>query len=221
MKLTNIRTEEILHFLGYGTADAEDDVLAVIEEMKTKVLSLSVPRVIYREFPLLDENPIGINILSGSDIQRLLKECHHCIFMAATLGTEIEKEGKRLQIMDMGKAVIFDSCASAAIEQVCDTFQMETALKYQAENMYLTDRFSCGYGDLPLTIQKDFLRLLDAQRKIGLHVSESCTLVPRKSVTAIIGLADRIQPAILRGCAYCLLNKHCEYRKGGSVCGRK
>lgn len=220
MKVTNIPTEEILHFLGYGTAQADDETLATIEEMKAKVLSLSAARVIYREFPLRDGNPIGFQILRGADIQRLLKECHHCIFMAATLGTEIEKEGKRLQIMDMGKAVIFDSCASAAIEQVCDDFQMKLTRIYQTKRMYLTDRFSCGYGDLPLTIQKDFLKLLDASRKIGLHVSESYTLVPRKSVTAIIGLADRVQPAMLRGCAYCLLNKECEYRKGGSVCGR-
>lgn len=54
----------------------------------------------------------------------------------------------------------------------------------------MTDRFSCGYGDLPVSTQKAFLQVVDAERKIGLHVSESCMLVPEKSVTAIIGIAE-------------------------------
>ena len=221
MKLETIDTNEILHFLGYGVEKPDDNLLSTIEEMKNKVLKLAVPRFIYREFALEDGNPVGTDLqLPGKDIRRLFKESHHCILLAATLGTQVEKEGKRLQLQDMGKAVIFDSCASAAIEQVCDIVQEELREIYAKKQQYLTDRYSCGYGDLPLTIQNDFLKVLDAPRKIGLYANDSCLLVPRKSVTAIIGVADQIQPAILRGCAHCLLRDTCEYRRGGTVCGK-
>lgn len=225
MRIDTIDTEEILHFLGYIQTSDEyklDDVVSkTIEEMKSRVLELAVPRYVYREFELKNGHPVGIHLkLSGKDIQRLFKQSHHCILLAATLGTQIEKEGKRLQLQDMGKAVIFDSCASAAIEQVCDNLQEELRQAYEKKQLYLTDRYSCGYGDLPLTIQNEFLKVLDAPRKIGLYANDSCLLVPRKSVTAIIGISNHIQPAILRGCVHCLLRETCEFRRGGTVCGK-
>ena len=112
------------------------------------------------------------------------------------------------------------------LQVALDTLTLE-AVSYTHLDVYkrqrqafLTDRFSCGYGDLPVSTQKTFLQVVDAERKIGLHVSESCMLVPEKSVTAIIGIAKTVQPAIVRGCRVCALKEHCEYRKGGTVCER-
>ena len=208
-ELTDISEEEILHFLGYGENNPDEQTRSVLKEMKQLVLRYSEPRVVYRVFGLHDAQPVdsGVQFI-GSDIQRLLKESHACIFMAATLGSRIDKEMKKLQVQDMMKAVLFDSCASAAIEAVCDNLQKE-----------LQKSYSCGYGDLPITLQASFLQALDAQRRIGLHVNESSLLVPMKSVTAIIGIADRIQPAVLRGCGHCQLVKQCAYRKRGKFCG--
>lgn len=220
--LQQISTTEILHYLGYSKGQPDEAMLAAIEHAKQRVLELSDARIVYKEFTLENGQPVGIDFhLAGEDIQRLWKESHHCIFMAVTLGVRIEQEIKRLQIKkDMGQALIFDSCASAAIEAVCDLAQAQMEELYKTKHWFLTDRYSCGYGDLPLTIQKDFIRCLDAQRKIGLYVTDSYTLHPRKSVTAIIGLADCVQPAILRGCGVCLLKDSCTYRKGGSTCGK-
>ena len=215
-ELTDISEEEILHFLGYGENNPDEQTRSVLKEMKQLVLRYSEPRVVYRVFGLHDAQPVdsGVQFI-GSDIQRLLKESHACIFMAATLGSRIDKEMKKLQVQDMMKAVLFDSCASAAIEAVCDNLQKELQKSYP----YLTDRYSCGYGELPVTLQASVRQALDAQQRIGLHVNESSLLVPMKSVTAIIGIADRIQPAVLRGCGHCQLVKQCAYRKRGKFCG--
>ena len=215
-ELKDISEEEILHFLGYGDAVPDEQTLHALREMKTLVMQSSEPRVVYRVFELHDNQPLDCDVqLAGKDIKRLLQESHACIFMAATLGTRIDKEMKKLQLQDMMKAVLFDSCASAAIEAGCDDMQRELNEQYP----YLTDRYSCGYGDLPITLQAGFIQALDAQKRIGLHVNESSLLVPMKSVTAIIGIADRIQPAVLRGCGHCLLAKQCEFRKRGNLCG--
>ena len=69
---------------------------------------------------------------------------------------------------------------------------------------------------LPLV---DEVIALDAQRRIGLHVTNSLLLNPTKSVTAIIGLSDRPQAARIRGCAYCSMRETCALRKGGKHCG--
>ncbi|MCR5275107.1 MAG: Vitamin B12 dependent methionine synthase activation subunit, partial [Clostridiales bacterium] len=48
--------------------------------------------------------------------------------------------------------------------------------------------FSPGYGDLPIEVQKEFLPLLDAERRLGITLSDSYLMSPSKSVTAIIGI---------------------------------
>ena len=57
-----------------------------------------------------------------------------------------------------------------------------------AKGMSLRPRFSPGYGDLPLTVQKEFMTLLDCAHLIGINLNESLLMSPSKSVTAIIGM---------------------------------
>ena len=48
-------------------------------------------------------------------------------------------------------------------------------------------RYSPGYGDWGLSQQKKFFQIIGAE-KIGMSLSSAMMLIPRKSVTAIIGL---------------------------------
>ena len=102
------------------------------------------------------------------------------------------------QINDMTSALILDSMASTAIEQVCDAAEKEIKEKINKDN-FMTWRFSPGYGDLPITLQREFVRVTDAEKRIGLTVNEGGILLPRKSVTAIIGLSKEPIPKQRRG----------------------
>ena len=115
--------------------------------------------------------------------------------------------------------LVLESCATAAIEEVCD--RGEAIIRQRYPGRALTSRYSPGYGDLPVTVQGAFLDLLDAPRRLGLCATGSSILTPRKSVTAVIGLSERPQPARVRGCAYCQMREHCPYRKGGTHCGEQ
>ena len=86
------------------------------------------------------------------------------------------------------------------------------------EGLLLTDRFSPGYGDLPLKLQIGLCAALNTSRRIGLTVTPSLILVPRKSVTALLGIADRPKTLRKRGCEVCGMFLHCPYRKEGVVC---
>jgi len=52
----------------------------------------------------------------------------------------------------------------------------------------LTSRFSPGYRDLPLTLQREIFTLLEPSRRIGLSLNASLLMSPSKSVTAIVGI---------------------------------
>ncbi len=116
----------------------------------------------------------------------------------------------------MGAAVILDACGSAWVEAGCD--EAERELKERLSPRYLTDRFSPGYGDLPLAVQPAMLGALNAERRLGVHLTESLLMTPSKSVTAVLGVSDEPQPARVRGCGYCAMRETCDYRKGGTTC---
>ena len=64
-----------------------------------------------------------------------------------------------------------------------------------------------------------FLDLRDASRKIGVTVTDRLILIPRKSVTAVIGISEKEIPQKRRGCSCCNMRKTCPYRKRGEHCG--
>ena len=123
-------------------------------------------------------------------------------------------------VWTVGKGVVLlesIACGSALVEAGCDAAEKEIAGRMPG--LYLTDRFSPGYGDLPLTVQQSLCGALDVTRRLGVSLTDTCLMNPQKTVTAIIGLADRPQMARIRGCAYCMMNKTCALRKGGKRCG--
>ena len=137
--------------------------------------------------------------------------------LACTLGPGFDAMLRREQARDMGRAVMLDACGSAWVESGCDAAEEE--LRARLPGWFLTDRFSPGYGDLPLDIQPAVCAALDAGRRVGIHVSDSFLMNPMKSVTAVIGIADRPQMARVRGCAHCAMAASCQLRKGGKHCG--
>ena len=94
----------------------------------------------------------------------------------------------------------------------------ELRREYQARGLYITGRYSPGYGDCPLALQSVFAAYLDTGRKIGLTVGSSGLLFPRKSVTAILGISQKPVTGYRAGCAHCVLQKTCQYRKRGVSC---
>ena len=123
--------------------------------------------------------------------------------MAATLGIGVDRLISRASAVRMSDAVIYQAVAAAMIEAYCD--EVNDTLRQEAERvgLYCRPRFSPGYGDFQIEHQRDFSRLLDTPRKIGLTVTESCLLVPIKSVTAVIGLSNSRQPCHRKGCEEC------------------
>ena len=179
------------------------------------------PRYVYRVFSL-ERLPDrvrlqGANVdLTGSSARKMLAGCGQAALLACTLGARFDAKLLALQARDMAKAVMVDALGSALVESGCDAAQWELAERFP--DRYLTDRFSPGYGDLPLALQPHMCAALDAGRRLGLTVSQSLLLNPVKSVTAVIGLSDTPQPARIRGCARCNLRETCTIRKGGSTC---
>ena len=219
-RLDKINPNEVLLYLGYTGGEVPAELDAEINDCIDMIRQVARPRLTYRFFPLEDGTLPGLDFpLKGEDIRKHLSDCTHAVLMAATLGPDVETLLMRTEVQDMARALILDSCASTAIENVCDNFESELRLQCQDRGKYLTDRFSPGYGDMPISQQKEFCEALDTQRRIGLTVSQSGILVPRKSVTAVLGISDTPRTRRSSGCANCSMFRTCQLRKNGRSCG--
>ena len=228
---------EVLRYLGFrgGSGQAADQDpfsgvdSAVAHQLRrgiSAVEAASAPKYTYKIFSL--ERTDGKLFFAGTsaeiqgkDGQDLLSDCEECIVLAATLGQKSEMLLRRAQITGMSDAVILDSCASSAIESICEQLSQDLEAEYESRGLFLTDRFSPGYGDMPLTMQKELCALLQTEKRIGLTVSPGLTLIPSKSVTAIIGISHRPQTMRDAACDGCRLRETCAIRKAGGCCGNR
>lgn len=219
-RFTGIHENEALLYLGYRGGELPENIHETIARCEALLLKTARPRIVWRQFDLehdLTFSGTGFRP-AGNDVKNLLRDCRRVVLFAATLGTEVEALLRRTQVRDMAEAVVLDCCASSAIENVCDNFCED--LQKEISPQYLTDRFSPGYGDLPFAQQKEVCGILDIGRRIGVNLSPGGLMIPQKSVTALMGIADTPQEKRFRGCAYCNLFETCTLRKENRTCGK-
>ena len=210
--LTPLNRREAVRYLGGAGVQMNAEMERLMDVCEAQLRGAAQPKVVWKRIDLPCEA-----LTAGEDIVRHLSGCTQAVLLGATLGAAVDRLIRVAQIRDMAQAVVLDSMASVAVEQVCT--QADALLARQFPDMYMTFRFSPGYGDYPITLQADFLRLLDAPRKIGLTATEHYLLTPAKSVTAIAGLSPEPIEKQRRGCAVCSLRNTCQYRKNGEHCG--
>lgn len=221
MNIQKLNRAEALRYMGYRTTTPDKQVIGLIDECERELLSAIKPKYLYKFFEITHgDNFVFINgtslVFKGADICEHLKDCDHCVLLCATLSSEPDSLVRAYETVDMTKALITDCLASAAIEQVC--YMAEAEIKSLLKDYNFTWRFSPGYGDFDIKIQSDFVKVLDAQKRIGLNVTDSSILVPRKSVTAVIGLSKGKISKGKRGCVCCNMRDRCEYIKRGERC---
>ena len=221
INITQLNIDEVLRYMGCPPDKAEPNIRALAENCAVLMVSAIHPRWAYLVQDIAQEQD-GIQLacgllLPGKDLKCHLKECQRAVLFCATLGVEGDNLIRCAQSVDMARALALDCCATVAVEQVCD--QIERELQAMFPDCFFPYRFSPGYGDLPLSLQPELLSLLDAPRRVGLCASDSHILIPRKSVTAILGVADEPIKQNIRSCVSCPAHESCQYRKAGGHCG--
>ncbi|MDE6707257.1 MAG: methionine synthase [Oscillospiraceae bacterium] len=205
------RTQAFRYMGFHGEPDEKFNKLA--DTCEQKLLSAVKPRYCWQLFQKQDIK----FLLLGQDIQKHLEYCEQVILFCATLSQSTDTCIRLVQTNDVLAGMMIDAMASAFTEQFCDSVESEI-LNHNFQHKYATWRFSAGYGDMPLSIQDDFLKLLHAQKRVGVCVTDSGLMIPRKSVTAIIGLSDTPVKKSKKGCTICKLRQNCPYRAKGEHC---
>jgi hypothetical protein len=218
-----IDKDEVLRYLYHKNEPLEKNLDSLVDSLIKETTDISRPRFIYNIFETEKNNGIILKntnlILEGKDIARHLEKSEKCAVLCATLGSEIEMKINYYSKTELLKSVIMDACASTLIEALCDN--AEDIIKKEAEKSgyFITSRYSPGYGDFDISVQKALLNIIEAPKKIGVTVTSSFIMLPRKSVSAVIGFQTEKTEIGRNKCSSCNLKENCSFRKGNTYCG--
>ncbi len=173
---------------------AKDPKLASSMEKALSLISGAVSfRVGFMVLPLV-WNEEGFPVFPfeqrSEKLRKNLLGCDRAVLFAATIGAGIDRLIRRYEKADPQMGLLLQGLGAERVESLCDAFDEEVKAVCKEHGKETRFRYSPGYGDLPIEVQRQFLPLLDAERRLGITLSDSCLMAPSKSVTAIIGVAE-------------------------------
>ena len=200
--------QEILRYAGCKSPDNE--TLNLLKTCLNEAEDVLKYKVCFCVLPLKISDDLcelsGLRILSAN-LSKNLSGCNKSLLFGATLGVGIDRLISKYGKISPAKALMMQAIGTERIEALCDTFCGE----YCKENdVGLTPRYSPGYGDLSLEVQRKIFDILSCSKNIGLSLNDSLLMSPSKSVTAFAGIGKSNEKTINK-CTLCE-NAECIYR---------
>ncbi|PIU21227.1 MAG: hypothetical protein COT15_03370 [Candidatus Diapherotrites archaeon CG08_land_8_20_14_0_20_34_12] len=179
-----VSTEEVLKQLRDEKPDERTKKLVASWINKSK--NLINPKAIVKEFKITQKGKDFVEIdnklkIRSRNVAFLLKDCEKATFFACTLSSDFQEKSENLLV-----SVIVDAIGSVAVEKLAEKVSAVVCEKAKWKGFKITQRYGCGFADWSLGDQPKILKILNAS-KIGLKANKANILIPRKSITAIIG----------------------------------
>ena len=204
-----------------GANDDSDRGLAIsksLDECLTKAKSLSKPNYIRRvkKIALIGKDFIeiesGIRFSTGR-IAQYIKDSSDIVIFLVTIGDEIEKiAGELTSGKEPLQGYLLDRIGSFAVESLAGSIEKKLRKDYSGLKKSVSKRYSPGYCDWPIEEQRILAKILDFS-KIGVTLNESCMMQPKKSISAIVAIADKgVFTESGSNCEICE-RKDCLYRR--------
>jgi len=164
----------------------ERDIEEAVALLDLKGAALRVPLTAIEASQIKLLNGI---VFESKSLAEFVSGCQELFFMAATTGSKImEVIKEKSSGSEITKAVIFDAVASEMVDSALSWIMDYFSYELRRENKLLTKkRFSAGYGDFSLDNQEIIYNTLEL-KELGISLTQSCMLIPEKSVTALAGI---------------------------------
>jgi len=189
------------------------ELLATIEDLHLLEPTIayefhSINEVFHDGLPLKGSESIGGSLLSS-----VLPSAKELAVLVCTIGPHLEEKvacySSRNELL---QALMLDGIGSAAVDllgqEACHFISNEAS----SHGHQASSPISPGMPGLPISEQRKLFQLVPAEQ-IGVHLTSSAMMVPRKSVSMIIGIGPDM-PTWMQDevCNRCRINKTCLYR---------
>lgn len=217
----DLKKNEVLRregFRGYAKARSEIDRLVTELLASTARARLLEPATAYEIYPVTGMEPDRVLLegdaaVSGSLVPSTFPEAKELAAAVCTIGPGLEKQVTEYsRAGETLRATLLDGIGSAAVDilaqEACRFISGEAAKR----GLQGSSPVNPGMPGLPITEQWHLLELAHAG-DIGLSLTSSGVMVPRKSTSLLIAIGPEMKtwtPAEV--CARCNLRETCQYR---------
>ncbi len=147
-------------------------------------------RGVWRVYPVRetgDALDLGFATTESRSLRSVLAGCGEIGLFAMTAGLEMDRLIARAGVQSPVRGLLMHAIGAERVESACDAFCGQLGALVPGRTC--RGRFSPGYGDLPLTMQRQVFAALRCERNLGMQLGqETLLMTPSKSVTAIAAL---------------------------------
>jgi hypothetical protein len=217
----SLKTREVLRRQGLGGgAKVRPEIKILIRELlaSVKKTRLLEPAVAYEYYTVSSMNGSQISLegdkaIHGPLIPAIFPEAKELAVLLCTIGPRLEK-----QVTDYSKSgeamrgMILDGIGSTAVDMIALEVLRRLASEVSSRGHEISSPVNPGMPGFPLTEQWNLLGLVKAA-EIGVSLTASGVLVPRKSASMVIGIGPRMTRwTEAEACARCSLRETCHYK---------
>ena len=217
----SLKTREVLRREGFKEysrikPEIKGLILALLESVKDA--HLLEPAVVYEFYTITKMTSSQVSLegnkaVHGSLLPSTFPQAKELAIVVCTIGPKLEKhvtaytnQGETL------RSVLLDGIGSAAMDSLAQEACKFIAGEALSRGYQVSSPISPGMPGLPIAEQWHLLELVPAG-EIGVSLTSSGIMVPRKSVSMIIGIGLQMKTwTRAEGCARCNLSKTCPYR---------
>ncbi len=210
-----LQIEHVLQGQGIDPARASAKLVEQAQAILADVDPLLEPAALYGTLPVSDFQHRQVDFaggrFEGELVTRALAGASEISVALCTIGPRLDERVAELMDDDVMRAVVLDGAGVAAIRQVSDavTERINDAIKSRGLNAGM--KAQPGQEGWPIEQQRVIFGLLTADR-VNVQLTESCLMLPRKSVTFVIGGGkDMSEDAV--PCDFCTKRDRCKWRK--------
>ena len=223
MNRLEIPLKEVYSFMGYKDSEPDTETSRVTEYLLSESAQFLRPQFKYimlegslsnDMMQLTLQGPAGpVTFDSGKIICRQLRGAQKYVVFVATVGTGYFQWTDAVKRRDdMFQTYVMDCVGSQIVESVAD--YMETVLQKEIDpsGFKRTNRFSPGYCGWHVSEQPKLFSLFSEPKPCGIELTDSCLMLPVKSVSGIIGIGPDVR-YLPYTCGICD-KKDCYKRRG-------
>lgn len=217
-----INRDNVFRYMGYKSSDNISPAIEAEVDKEIEIAqNLLEPMLIYEEYPIrVDGNQEMVYLPDGRAweghfVANYMKGCHTIVITVSTVGPKLSAEIEAAFARgDYLKAMALDAIADSAIDNINKQFWLRLVNRVKKEKKGITGMLSPGHSDWDLTQQRLLFSLIDASA-IGVSLTDSCLMVPIKSISGIYGIGDNIPVSkSSHNCDMCPI-KNCFMREMG------
>jgi len=218
-----ITNQQIQTILGFKDKPADEPFPSLIDEcLEIARINLQIKvglvEILNFEFDSVNYSVITHDILHnqleffiGKKIYNSIKKSEMLHVFVCTAGKKIcDLSKKKAAKGDSLRSYILDIIGSEIVEAAMDKIQNESENFYRSERYNITNRYSPGYCDWPVSEQQKLFKLIP-HNFCGVSLTTSSLMIPAKSISGIIGIGENVKRKGY-GCSVCE-SENCIYKR--------